>query len=104
MNAHTFEELEKYRDKDFLDNSQAFKAGRTNDDMVDFCCICFALGHTPESTRVLIKLWFDKFHIKDSERNRIREHYDRIEDWLMAKEDSGYVRGKTDIMVYAINY
>ena len=104
MDAHTTDELEKYRDQDFLDNMQAFKAGRTNDDMVDFCCICFALGHTPDSTLSLLKDWFARFNIKDSERDRIRDHYDRIENWLMEKERHGYVRGETEIMGYAINY
>lgn len=105
MDAHSKDELEKYLKDDFIDNQQAFRAGRTNDDMVDFCCICFALGYTPDATLSELKDWFVKFNIKDSERSRIRDHYDRIENWLVDKENySGYVRGETDIMDYAINY
>lgn len=104
MDAHNKDELEKYLKEDFIENCNAFKAGRTNDDMVDFCCICFALGHPFDMTYAILINWCNQHNIKEYERRRILDHYDRIESWLLAKEDVGFERGETRIMNYAINY
>jgi len=104
MDAHNKDELEKYLKEDFIENVHAFKAGRTNDNMVDFCCICFALGYTPNITYAILSDWFAKYNIANFELRRIVNHYERIEDWLLAKEDVGFKRGETRIMNYAINY
>lgn len=104
---------------DFLYNPHAFGPGRTNDDMVDSMCICFALGedwdeffkkfvatHTVVShgEEFLTGTWhcyrLNRFtengkdipywyQRKDSDISRIREHADRVAAWLEDKEEYG---------------
>lgn len=113
--AYTKEELREILQKDFIEDPFAFTSGRRNNDMVDSMCICFALDeewtemyakhadnyvehsdHAPNSQNGLPFNYFDIF---------LKEHYERVKKWLEDKENiSGYNRGETDIMDYAINY
>lgn len=103
MDAHTKEELKSYLQNEFIDNPNAFIAGHRNDDMVDSMCICFALDE--EWTEMYAK-HSDNFvvHGSDYFKEYLEDHYERVKDWLDNKEASGYNRGETDIMNYAINY
>ena len=128
---YTKEELERILENDFLLNPMAFSPGRTNDDVVDSMCICFAIDR--EWTELFAK-WVDNYETehdgveyishfprthevkprewnsamvpeKDREIERILEHYERVKQWLEGKEKHGnYIRGEHDIMGYSINY
>jgi len=107
--------LENY----FMQNPHAFGPGRTNDDMVDSMCICFALDEdweemfkkfvdthtvTHDGEEFLTGTW-NRYHLerfadngkdiphwyrrKDSDIRRIREHADRVAAWLEDKEEYG---------------
>ena len=121
------EDLEEILERDFIENPNAFRRGCTNDDMVDSKLICFSLNRSWEA---MFDQWCQKntviaddgreyfkrdvdedgtvqwwYPTKKREINRIEEHRDRVDAWLNYKEKySGYVRGETDIMDYAINY
>ena len=100
----TKEELKDILQYDFIENPKAFTNGRRNDDMVDSMCICFALDE--EWTEMYAK-HCDNFPEHDGRYYDfyVREHYERVKNWLDAKEDmSSYNRGEDHIMVYAINY
>ena len=43
MAAWTKKDLKQVLQEDFIENWDAWSAGRRNDDMVDSMCICFAL-------------------------------------------------------------
>lgn len=129
---YTDKELRAILDNDFVGNPNAFIPGRTNDDMVDSMCICFALGidwntmfdafvqaHTVTYfgeeflTGQLKYIDPDKYtdHIpwfyarKDADLARIDEHAERVAAWLEDKEKyGGYKRGEHDIMGYALHY
>ena len=112
--AYTKDELRKILDEDFMQNENAFAPGRTNDDMVDSMCICFALD---EDWSEFFNKWMLR-HIDiingaaylhgfkcKLEKIRIEEHQGRVDKWLYNKWICNhYQRGETDIMTFAINY
>lgn len=105
----TKDELKEILQKDFIDNVDAFTAGRRNDDIVDSMCICFALD---EEWIEMYAEHVDNWYFDDEmgrqsanyDWNHIKPHYERVKKWLNQKESNGYNRGETDIMTYAINY
>ena len=113
------QDLRDILENDFMTNPNAFGPGRTNDDMVDSMCICFALGEdwdeffkkfvelhtvTYNGEEFLTGTWncyhLDRFQDngnnvawwyqrKDSDISRIREHAIRVAAWLDDKEEYG---------------
>lgn len=99
----TKEELKEILQKDFIENADAFTSGRRNNDMVDSMCICFALDE--EWTEMYAKHCNNfEDHDGDYYDLYVGEHYERVNNWLEAKEDIGYERGDMLIMNYSINY
>ena len=112
--SYTQAELHEILEKDFMQQEYSFAHGRTNDDVVDCMCVCFAAD-----------VDFDQFyadwlanHVEvingeeylhgyklRFEKPRIDEHIERVKGWLDNKwMNEHYVRGTDDIMRFAINY
>ncbi len=130
---YTEQGLREILDKDFVENKDAFGPGRTNDDMVDSMCICFALNISWDTmfeafvSKHTVTYFGEEFlegqlkhvdpdkytdHIpwfysrKEADLERIMEHAERVASWLCDKEKySGYKKGEFDIVSdYSINY
>jgi len=101
--SFTKEQLKEILQEDFINNPDAFTAGRRNDDVVDSMCICHALNE--EWTEMYAK-HADNFadHDQDYFNKHVKEHYERVKEWLDDKAVRGYEPGYIDIMCYAINY
>ena len=115
--SYTKEELHEILEKDFMEEPNAFGPGRTNDDMVDSMCICFALDEDWDQfytdwLAVHIEIINGEEYIhglklqgRFGEDARIQEHHERVDKWLYNKWICNhYNRGEDAIMTFAINY
>lgn len=97
----------------FLEDENTFAPGRTNDDMVDTMCVCFALD---EDWDEFFNMWlFKHTEVINNESYihgfstlqeipRIEEHHERVSAWLDNKwMNEHYQRGEDNIMLFAIN-
>lgn len=90
-------ELEEILNNDFLNDPDAFKAGRRNSDAVDFSIICWCLGLNP----------IDKFNDlaaghgwSPAQYDAARGHMDRVQPFLV----KWGTKGTDEAMVYSIDY
>ena len=87
---------------DFVSNKAAFASGNRNDDVVDSMLMCYALRFDWETE--VFEPWCIIAAPSEAEKFAIREHYDRVKDWIVGLEARGYMPGDVDVMSFAINH